>query len=71
MKSGSILAFIAYNNTGVSIPCCNIFEEGSGPIRIHSVACVGSEDNITDCYYLNNTVTTNHQQDVGVQCQQG
>ena len=56
---------------GVEIACCDVFGEGSGQIHIHIVTCVGSEANITGCNYQNNTVITNHQQDVGVQCQQG
>ena len=61
-----------YIHIGVEIPCCDLFGEGSGPIHINNVACVGAEANITDCNYLNNTVTIiNHQQDALVQCQQG
>ena len=56
---------------GMEVPCCDTFGEGSGPIHIYSVTCVGSEENITDCSYLNDTVITSHQQDIGVQCQQG
>ena len=61
----------SYNHKGVEIPCCDIFGEGSGPIHVLNVTCVGSEANVTDCDYLNNTVITDYQQDVGVQCQQG
>ena len=53
------------------MPCCHLFEEGSGDIPIRDVTCGGSEANITACMYVNNTVLTNHQLDVGVQCQQG
>ena len=35
------------------------------------MTCSGSERNITSCRYINNTVITNHAQDVGVECQQG
>ena len=45
--------------------------EGNGPIHIHNVSCVGSETEITGCNFLYNTNITSHQQDVGVQCQQG
>ena len=57
----------------MEIPCCDnkTFGEGSGPIHIHNVTCVGSEANVTDCNYLNNTVITSHQHDVGVKCVQG
>ena len=56
------------------VACCDndTFGKGSGQIHIHNVTCVGSEANITDCNYMNSTtVITNHQHDVGVQCQQG
>ena len=53
------------------MPCCRLFEEGSGLIPIRDVTCDGSEANITACIYVNNTVRTSHQMDVGVQCQQG
>ena len=59
-----------YPFKAVEIPCCAIYGEGSGPIYIHSVICIGSETSIAHCY-LNNTIITNHQQDVGVQCQKG
>ena len=52
-------------------PHNNTFGEGSGPIHIRNVTCVGSEAHITDCNYLNGTIITSHQHDVGVQCVQG
>ena len=55
----------------MAIPCCDIFGEGNGPIHFYNVSCTGPETIITDCDYQNNTVITSHQQDVGVQCQQG
>ena len=61
----------SYIHKGVEILCCDMFGEGSGPIHIHAVTCVGSETSITDCTYMTNTFISSHQQDVGVQCQQG
>ena len=61
----------SYIHKGVEIPCCDMFGQGSGPIHIHNMTCVGSETIITDCTYMINTVITSHQQNVGVQCQQG
>ena len=40
-------------------------------IPIREVTCVGSEANVFTCTYVNNTVPRSHQQDVGVQCEQG
>ena len=53
------------------MPCCDLYEEGSGTILIRDVTCDSSDIHITACMYTNNTVHRSHQQDVGVQCQQG
>ena len=55
---------------GATPRCCGYYGEGSGLIRVRSVSCSGSETNITECSYLS-LIVTNHQYDVGVQCQQG
>ena len=47
------------------------YGEGSGTIHIQDVTCYGSERNITNCTYVNNTVRISHAQDVGVKCRQG
>ena len=47
------------------------FEGGSGLILIGQVTCVGSELNITDCFFLRFTSQPSHEMDVGVQCQEG
>ena len=57
--------------TGVVGRCCGYYGEGSGAIHIQQVTCSGSERNITNCTYINNTVITSHAHDVGVECQQG
>ena len=56
---------------GIAVPCCDTYGKGSGMILIRDVTCDGSETNVTSCIYLNNTVLRSHQQDVGVQCEQG
>ena len=55
---------------GVPVPCCDEYGEGEGDIHIQDVACNGTENSLTSCTY-NNTVSSNHAQDIGVQCQQG
>ena len=54
----------------MTIPCCDIFGKGSGLVHLHNVLCTGSETNITECEHLNNTFI-DHEQDVGVRCEQG
>ena len=56
---------------GVVGRCCGYYGEGRGAIHIRQVTCSGSERNITNCTYINNTVITSHAQDVGVECRQG
>ena len=55
---------------GVVSPCC-AYGEGSGKIHNYSIVCIGTEANITQCSYINNTVITSAQQDVVIKCQQG
>ena len=45
---------------------------GSGNVHLGDVSCVGSESHITQCNYtIISSLEISHQQDVGVQCQQG
>ena len=45
---------------------------GSGYVHLRGVSCVGSESSITQCSYtIVSSLNISHQQDVGVQCQQG
>ena len=45
---------------------------GSGYVHLSGVSCVGSESHITQCSYtIVSSLEISHQQDVGVQCQQG
>lgn len=54
------------------IPCCDEYGEGVGDIHIHSVACNGTEKDITSCTLnFNDSVHTSHKQDVRVRCKQG
>ena len=59
-----------FKGVHMPIPCCDIFGEGSGPLYLHNVSCTGSETNLTDCEH-SVIMSNNHQQDVGVKCQQG
>ena len=44
---------------------------GGGPIHLNYVSCTGSEFNLLDCTYDNNTSRDGHYKDSGVQCQPG
>ena len=45
---------------------------GSGYVHLDDVSCVGSASHITQCNYsIVSSLNISHQQDVGVQCQQG
>ena len=59
--------FVSVSSSGsVSSP----YGQGSGLIRITSVTCSGSEDNVTQCS-LSMGSSSNHQNDVGVKCGKG
>ncbi|CAI8029716.1 Neurotrypsin, partial [Geodia barretti] len=59
--------FVSVSSPG-SVP--SPYGQGSGVIRITSVTCSGSEDNITQCS-LSMGSSSNHQNDVGVKCGKG
>ena len=62
----------AYFYTVGAIICCDKYEMGSGNVHLGDVSCVGSESHITQCNYtIVSSLEISHQQDVGVQCQQG
>ena len=44
------------------------YGEGSGPILLDNVRCVGVERSILECYYDRHTADCSHSQDVGVVC---
>ena len=56
--------------TGAVPLCCGQYGEGSGSILVNSVSCSGYEETISSCYVSTSTVF-DHQNAVGVQCQQG
>ena len=62
-----------YLITGMAVPCCIMYGAGSGGYDIHflDVECHGSESDIADCIYSENTVGLSHENDVGVHCQRG
>ena len=44
------------------------FGQGTGSIHLDNVACVGTEDTITDCVYDADTSDCSHARDAGVTC---
>ena len=44
------------------------FGKGVIPIVIDDVACTGTENNLTECSFDQNSVDCTHSQDVGVAC---
>ena len=58
----------AYVSVGVVPRCCGYYGEGNGDIY-GAISCSGVEQNITNCDHTSSQY--NHQNDVGVQCQQG
>ena len=53
--------------------CCDVFGASNEESRIHlyDVECHGSESNIANCTFSENTVDLTHESDVGVKCKQG
>ena len=48
--------------------CCAYHGQGSGPIHISNVGCVGNESSLTDCSYAT-THLCHHGEDAAVRCQ--
>ena len=48
--------------------CCARDGQGSGPIHITNVGCVGNELSLTDCPHTTDN-NCNHREDASVQCQ--
>lgn len=44
------------------------FGEGSGPIWLDSIGCIGSETNLLACPHETDTSEDSHAEDVGVAC---
>ena len=46
------------------------FGEGSGPIWLDSVRCIGNETMLLNCYHLGINITRfcSHSEDIGVRC---
>ena len=47
------------------------FGQGSLPILLDDVSCLGSESQLLDCSYDSNTGDCSHSEDAGVSCQTG
>ena len=48
--------------------CCARDGQGSGPIHMTSVGCIGNELSLTDCVHATNH-NCHHNEDASVQCQ--
>lgn len=60
---------VCNTHTGaVAAQCCADYGQGSGPVHLDGVTCLGSEPTITNCSY-SITASRNHQSDVGVHCE--
>ncbi|KAJ8035483.1 Neurotrypsin [Holothuria leucospilota] len=44
------------------------FGQGSGPIWLDKIECIGNEDNLLSCFHQNDTSEDSHSKDVGVAC---
>ena len=55
----SLLDVIAYGGAR--------YGQGSGPVYLDDVNCLGNESRLTDCSYTSSS-TCPHSQDAGVQC---
>ena len=66
------MTICAYSYTVGAISCCDEYDMGRESVHLSGVSCVGSEASITQCSYtIVSSLNVSHQQDVGVQCQQG
>ena len=44
------------------------FGQGSGPIHLDNVACIGTEENLLSCVYDADSSDCVHSEDAGVSC---
>ena len=54
--------------TGALAQCCAHYGQGSGPVQVQNVVCLGPESNLRECSH-SDTPSGDHGLDVGVQCQ--
>ena len=55
--------------TDVSARLFAAFGQGTGPIHLDDLQCVGNEDALINCTYDSNTADCSHFEDAGVVCQ--
>ena len=58
-----------YSFTDVSARLFAAFGQGTGPIHLDDLQCVGNEDALINCTYDSNTADCSHFEDAGVVCQ--
>ena len=61
------MSFFVATSTGFSVYMSAHFGQGSGPVLLTDVACMGSEAELVDCSYSDVNSCT-HSQDAGVDC---
>lgn len=59
---------LGYSDMGAMVPPLNTFGQGTDPIVLDDVRCVGTETRLLDCPY-NPTHNCIHLEDAGVRCQ--
>ena len=65
-RSSSVSLFSSTDATALSFA---FFGQGSGPIVLDDVRCVGTEDRLIDCPYDPSTIDCAHSEDASVRCQ--
>ena len=69
IDAGVVCAQLGFNSSGTAIRSA-AFGQGSGPIWLDNVMCVGNESSLAYCIHLGLNVTRNcsHSEDAGVRC---
>ena len=63
----SIICLLNSNTAGVQAYSSAYFGQGSGPIQLDDVNCIGNETSLLNCTHLT-THNCGHQEDAGVAC---
>ena len=58
-----------FHSTDAVVVSNAVYGPGTGPVYVNNLACIGSEINILQCNYDEDTTDCTHTQDAGVQCQ--
>ena len=73
LKSSHLINSLILNGSFVhaaAFPDLARYGQGDGPIHLTAVDCSGSETKITQCSH-SMSISSNHQDDVGVKCGEG